>query len=369
MKIAFLGPAPPLRGGISQFALSLASVYLEDGHQVKMFGFKRQYPSLIFPGKSQTSEFELPSSLSIENELVPYRPDTWPSALSKIRKFEPELLIVSYFIPFFAPAYIMICRALKNKVRIVGLLHNLIPHEPWLGAQMLAKTWLDSCDQVVCLSAATSSELRSLMPNRIVIKSRQGFHPVYDHYLRTGEASREREPHTLLFFGLIKKYKGLDILLKAMPQILVELPDARLLIAGEIYGKDEEYLGLIQDLGIGASVEANFSFIPDHEVAGYFQRSSLCVIPYRNASQSGVIALSYAFGLPVLASRLQGLMEYIDEGSTGLLIDADPEPDPQALAEAVIRYLKQGRYEDMNKLVKPKADDYSWPKLAELILR
>jgi len=93
MKIAFLGPAPPLRGGISQFALSLASVYLEDGHQVKMFGFKRQYPSLIFPGKSQTSEFELPSSLSIENELVPYRPDTWPSALSKIRKFEPELLI------------------------------------------------------------------------------------------------------------------------------------------------------------------------------------------------------------------------------------------------------------------------------------
>lgn len=367
MKIAFLGPAPPLRGGISQFALSLAYTWLAEGHQVKMFGFRRQYPALIFPGKSQTAEFILPSKLEIDNCYIPYRPDTWPRAVKKIRDYQPNILIVSYFIPFFSPSYIMICRALKG-VRITALLHNLVPHEPWLGARFLAQVFLEQCDNIICLSTATLNELRSLMPNRVVSKASLGFHPVYDQYLQTLDVAMAREPHTMLFFGLIKKYKGLDILLKAMPIVLTAVPDAKLLIAGEIYGSDQTYTALIRELGIEARVEAHFSYIPDSSVAGFFQRASLCVLPYRSASQSGVIALSYAFDLPVLASRLEGLEQYVDEGRTGLLVNAVPEPRPEDLARELIRYFKGSLYETMTPYVSKKGAEFSWSRLGKIII-
>lgn len=338
-----------------------------DGHIVRMFGFKRQYPKLLFPGKSQASSFELPQGLEIENCFIPYRPETWQIAVKQLRKFGPDLVIVSYFIPFFAPAYIYICRALRS-TRITALVHNLVPHERWLGARLLARTLLDRCDDLICLSSATLKETQALMPNRIALKARLGFHPVYDHYLNSVANDTKREPHTLLFFGLIKRYKGLDLLLKAMPELIKAIPDVRLLIAGEVYGSDSQYTELIQSEGLTRHVEARFSFIPDNEVAAIFGRASLCVLPYRGASQSGVIALSYAFGIPVLASRLEGLAEYVDEGSTGLLVDARPEPDPHDLAKAMIHYFQNGLYDSMSPAVREKALQYTWSKLAELIL-
>ena len=301
MKIAFLGPAPPIRGGISAFAVELGKCYLELGHEVKMFGFIRQYPSLIFPGKSQTASFDLPESLQIDNSFVPYRPDTWPRGLKAIRDFEPDVLFISYFIPFFAPLYFFVAKAMK-KTRVCVILHNLVPHESWPAAKLLARSVLQHADSIVCLSEASQKELMRLMPNNIYLKSKLGFHPVYDQYIIHEEAARE--PHTLLFFGLIKKYKGLDILISAMPKVLEKYEDAKLLIVGEVYGSDELYQNLIDELGIQKSVESHLRYVEDDEVAGFFQRASLCVLPYRTASQSGVIAMAMALGVPVLASGL-----------------------------------------------------------------
>ena len=365
MKIAFLGPAPPIRGGISAFAVELAKCYLEMGHQVKMFGFRKQYPALIFPGKSQTASFDLPQSLQIDNCFIPYRPDTWPKGLKAIRELEPDILFISYFIPFFAPLYFFVARAMK-KAKVCVILHNLVPHERWPAARLLAKSVLKHADSIVCLSEATKTELKRLMPNEIYLKSKLGFHPVYNQYQIQEEIARE--PHTLLFFGLIKKYKGLDILISAMPKVLEQYGDAKLLIVGEVYGSDELYQNLIDELGIQENVESHFRYVEDNEVAGFFQRSSLCVLPYRTASQSGVIAMAMALGVPVLASAFEGLAQYIEDGVNGLLVPADPEPSPDDLADKIIEFFDTQAFESMSQAQKDKAKEYTWEALAQMLL-
>lgn len=365
MKIAFLGPAPPIRGGISAFAVELSKCYLEMGHEVKMFGFKRQYPALIFPGKSQTASFDLPDSLQIDNIFIPYRPDTWPRGLKAIREFEPDILFISYFIPFFAPLYSFVARAMK-KTKVSVILHNLVPHERWPAAKLLARSVLKYADSIICLSEATKSELKKLMPNEIYLKSKLGFHPVYDQYQMHEEIARE--PHTLLFFGLIKKYKGLDILISAMPEVLEKYSDARLLIVGEVYGSDELYQNLIDELGIQENVESHFRYVEDGEVAGFFQRSSLCVLPYRTASQSGVIAMAMALGVPVLASDFEGLAQYIEDAVNGMLVPADPEPSPQDLAAKIIRFFDSQAFASMSRAQLDKAREYTWEALAQMLL-
>lgn len=365
MKIAFLGPAPPIRGGISAFATELAKSYLKLGHEVKMFGFKKQYPALIFPGKSQTASFDLPEGLQIDNCFIPYRPDTWPIGLKAIREYNPDILFISYFIPFFAPLYFFVARAMK-KTRVSVILHNLVPHERWPAARLLARSVLKHADSIVCLSDATRSELKQLMPNSIYLKSQLGFHPVYDQYhMRDGIT---REPHTLLFFGLIKRYKGLDILISAMPKVLEKHEDAKLIIVGEVYGDDELYQSLIDELGLQNSVETHFRYVEDDEVAAFFQRCSLCVLPYRTASQSGVIAMAMALGVPVLASRLEGLAQYIEDGVNGLLVTAEPEPTPDDLALKIVEFFDTQAFNSMSQAQLAKAKQYTWEALAKMLL-
>lgn len=365
MKIAFLGPAPPIKGGISAFALELCKSYLKSGHKVKMFGFKKQYPSLIFPGKTQTASFELPQSLQIDNSFIPYRPDTWHKGIKALHEFEPDILFISYFIPFFAPLYFFVAKALKQ-AKISVILHNLVPHERWPAARLLAKAVLHQAQSIICLSEATQKELKELMPNSIYLKNMLGFHPVYDQY--QPQKPIPREPHTLLFFGLIKKYKGLDILISAMPEVLKQYENAKLMIVGEVYGSDEMYQNMIKELGIQNSVECHFRYVDDAEVAEFFQRAELCVLPYRSASQSGVIATSMAFGLPVLASGLDGLAQYIQDGVNGLLVDAHPEPSSKDLALKIIDYFDTQSFASMSQSQKEKAKAYSWDALAQMIL-
>lgn len=207
--------------------------------------------------------------------------------------------------------------------------------------------------------------MQQLMPkliNRVAV----GFHPVYATYTHSDEYQpRDFSQARLLFFGLIKPYKGLDLLLRAMPMILKELPDARLTIAGDVYGKADPYLQLIRKLGIEHAVQKVFRFVDDAEIAGFFQTATLCVLPYKSATQSGVIAVANAFGLPVLATDVGGLGEYIDPGSDGLLV---PPDDPTALAEAVISFYQEGMGKTMSERAKANAGRYTWAKLAELVL-
>ncbi|MFA6720888.1 MAG: glycosyltransferase family 4 protein [Candidatus Cloacimonadaceae bacterium] len=365
-KIALLGPAPPFRGGISQFALMLAREFLNEGHEVRMYTFKRQYPKLLFPGGEQTTTFpELPE-IPVEQVFTPYLPQSWAKAVERIREFQPDLLIASYFLPWFAPSYAWICKRLPDTRRIC-LAHNIDFHEKWPGADILSKRFFQHCERIVLLSGACFDDLKRKMPASIAQKGLLGFHPIYDCYGADGETPGTDTPAhpTALFFGLIKAYKGLDVLLKALKQARIRVPDLKLIIAGEVYGKAEKYARLIRELGLSDAVETRFHYITDGEIAEVFTRAQVCVLPYKSATQSGVIATSYSFGVPVIASRIGGLSEYISEGETGLLV---PPNDPEALAAALIRYFEQGMLERMSARIPAYREQFSWPKLAGLIL-
>lgn len=364
MRVAFIGPAPPFRGGISRFAVMLARAMQSRGHSVRMFSFIRQYPALIFPGKSQTSQSTEGEGLEIVPVLTPYDPRTWRSSLEAIQSWQPDMLIFSYFLPFFAPAYTYLCKRLGNTRRVV-LAHNIEFHERWIGANILTKALLRHCDRILLLSQACLNDLKRIMPPAIADKGVAGFHPIYDSYPESAvlQDYPDKE-NTLLFFGLIKPYKGLDVLLSAMKQVHQRLPQLRLVIAGEVYGKAEIYQNQINSLGIQDIVQSHFRYIPEGEVAPFFRSASLCVLPYKSATQSGIIAMSYHFDLPVLVTDAGGLSEYVEAEETGLIVPAN---DPEALAAGIIRYYETRMYAGMNQAIQGYKLRYSWQSLARMV--
>lgn len=364
LRIALLGPSTPFRGGISQFAQMLAAELMRQGHNVKMFSFIKQYPALIFPGSEQTDKSSTSSDLEIAEVLTPYLPWTWSKAVREIQAFSPDLLIVSYWLPFFAPAFAWICSKLKN-TRIYFLAHNIQSHEKWPLGSKLRNLALKHADKLIVLSQSCLDDARKLLPLRISRRAVLAFHPIYDSYSRNPGIDIDPNAKTLLFFGLIKPYKGLDVLLKAMPLVLKTIPEAWLIIAGDVYGDSQIYHRLTRELNLEDRVELHLRYISDTEIGSFFQRSQVCILPYKSATQSGVIASSYAFNVPVIASDIGGLGEYIVEGITGYLV---PPDDPEALAEQIISYFQAQDFPRMSEeIVKYKAS-FSWKALAEFIL-
>jgi len=366
LKIGLLGPAPPFRGGISQFALMLAREYQRNGHEVRMFTFQRQYPKLLFPGGDQTTEFSQGPDILIEKVFTPYQPGTWKTALEKINEFAPDVLVLSYFLPWFAPSYAWISKRLTN-VKVICLAHNISFHEKWPGADLLTRRLFQNCDRIVLLSRACMEDLRKKMPGSIAEKAVQGFHPIYDFYPKGGDAkrTRDKEQPTLLFFGLIKPYKGVDVLLDVLKQAIQRIPDLKLIIAGAVYGDQKRYTSQIRRLGLDSHVETHFQYVTDAEVASFFTRSQVCVLPYKTATQSGVIATSYSFDVPVIASDVGGLGEYISDGITGFLV---PPDDPEALSGAIIRFFEGGYFAKMSRNIPTYKAQFSWEKLVEITL-
>lgn len=367
MRIGILGPAPPWRGGISQFALDLAIELSNQGHQVRMFTFVHQYPRLIFPGGEQTGSFEIPDGIDIRPCHTPYLPWTWNGALREIREFGPQLLIVSYFLPFFAPSCAWICSHLPG-IRIHYLAHNVTAHENWPGGRLLTRLALKRAGKIILLSQSCLQDLRNTMPPEIASRGVAAFHPVYSTYSSIPADGKEtaRDPRAILFFGLIKPYKGLDLLLRAMPLVIKQVPDARLIVCGEVYGDKSEYIRLIDELGISSSVETHFEYIDGKRVDGFFRRASLCVLPYRSATQSGIIGIAYAYDLPILATQVGGLGEYVRDGINGIMV---PPESPEAIAEGIIRFFTSDMYPCLSQGVAEFKQRYSWQALAELVLK
>lgn len=361
MKIAILGPAPPFRGGISRFAYALAKAFLELGHNVQFYNFYKQYPTLLFPGKGQLDRTFPENEFVNLRLLIPWSFKSWKLIINALKKYNPEVIIVSWFLPYFAPAYGYILKRLANP-NIIILAHNVSAHEKWPGEKQLLQYVFKPATKIVTLSKATLDELQAKLPLFISKKGVLGFHPCYDYKTNINDVSNKT--NTLLFFGLIKPYKGLDVLLKAMPTVIKAVPDAKLIIAGEVYGNSNIYIKQIQELGIEKNVETHFHYIGDPDIARFFSASCLCILPYKSASQSGVIATSYGFGVPVLASDIGGLGEYVINNKTGYLV---PPANPEALAEKIIIHLKQKP--DMSKAIEDFTKRYSWKALAELLIQ
>jgi len=369
MRVAFVGPAWPLRGGIAQFIAIYAGKLEQAGHSVRVFSFRHQYPAFLFPGKEQLDPSEMRIPLDIHPVLTPYDPRTWPGALRAIAHWQPDVVVFKYWIPFFAPAVGWLIRRLRRRgIRSLVVIDNIDFHERWPFAERLTRYALGAADTLVTMSTSVRESLRALLPGFPQSRIAALNHPSYDYYATAdadGPALRAELgiPPTvplILFFGFIKPYKGLDVLLRAMPQVRAALPDAHLLIAGEVYGDDTLYRQLIAQAG--APVIFHDRFIPNERTAAYFVAADVVALPYRTATQSGITQLAYACGKPVVATRVGGLPEVVEDSVTGYLV---PPDDPAALADALVRFFREGR--DMTSAVRAAGERFSWEPFVKLV--
>ena len=359
MRIAVLSSFYPLRGGIAQFNAGMLAE-LGKSHTVKAFSFKRQYPEILFPGKTQyvTPDDE---AMPVESEalLDTVRPSTYVRTARAIRAWKPDLLVLRYWMSWFAPSLGWVAR--HAGCRTVAILDNVIPHEPHWFDSPLTKYFLGGCDGFVTMAGSVTGELLALKKDAACT---QLFHPLYDHF---GERLPREEAEdrlglrhgmkNLLFFGLIRDYKGLDILLEAfrgLPE------DYQLIVAGEPYGSFDKYAALIDSLPGRDRVHVFPDYIRDSEVKQYFSAADVTVLPYRSATQSGISAISYHFEVPMIVTDVGGLKETVGDRGTGLLA---PEPAPEPVRAQILRYFADPAVRDgCIRAIRVEKERLSWAR-------
>lgn len=322
MKLAILSPFYPFRGGLAQLNARLYTE-LKKKNQIKAFSFKTLYPNILFPGKTQYVE-ENDTATVIQNEriLSSVNPISYISTAKAINRYCPDVLIIPYWMSFLAPAFGCVCRLLDKKIKIVSLVHNAIPHEKHFFDECFAKFFFKRCDAYIVMSDVVKKDLLKLIPNSNIL---QMTHPIYDHYkerITKIEACQKlqvnAETKNLLFFGLIRDYKGLDLLIEAVNYLDESY---QLIIAGECYGDFKKYQDIIDKSSLKENIKIFEQYIPDNMVTDLFSASDLLILPYRSATQSGVVAMAYQLEMPMLATNVGALGSTIEKAQTGLVIE------------------------------------------------
>ncbi|MDR3627511.1 MAG: glycosyltransferase [Ignavibacteriaceae bacterium] len=360
MKIIILSTAYPLRGGIAHF-IGLLYKELARINEVSVITFKRQYPSILFPGKSQVESSDTVEEIPTEILVDSINPLNWLAVGWKIKKEKPDLLIFKYWMPFFAPCFGTISRLAKknNITKVLTICDNVIPHERKPGDIVLTKYFFKAVDYFVLLSEKVRNDLLMLKPG-----ARNKFlpHPVYSNFgLSVDKVEAKKHLNItaekiILFFGFIRDYKGLDILLNAMALLKNNL-NVKLMIAGEFYSNEGKYLKIIDDLGIKENLLMFTDFIPTSEVKYYFSAADCVILPYRDATQSGIVQIATNFNKPVIAANVGGLGEVIENGKTGFIVEKE---NPEALADAVKKFYLEGREVEFVKNIAVEVKKYSW---------
>lgn len=367
--IIIIGPAHPLRGGIAAFNERLAIELQRIGHRVMLYSFSLQYPSFLFPGKTQYSDSPPPEGLDIRTSINSVNPVNWLKVGREIKKLNPDVVITRFWIPFLAPSLGSILRQIRRNKhsRIVCVADNIIPHEKRPGDRELTNYLIKPCDAFVVMSKIVLNDLRKFTPKPASLVP----HPLYDQFGEkiTRSLSREHlqlpaKDKLLLFFGLIRRYKGLDLLLEAMADSRIRQGQIKLVVAGEFYEDASVYRGLIEKNKLQASVFLHTLYIPDEQVKYYFCAADAVVLPYRDATQSGIAPIAYHFELPMIATNVGGLPDTIEDGKTGLLC----KPDAHSLADIILKFYTMGR-EQFAPYIREEKKKYSWLVMAEEILR
>ena len=359
MRIAILSCFYPYRGGISQFN---ACLYTELGreHTVKAFNFTRQYPEFLFPGKTQyVTEDDEAVKIESERLLDTANPFSYVTTLGKIREWNPDLLIVRYWMSWFAPSLGYITRRMKGRCKVISILDNVIPHEPRFFDTPFTGYFLKGSDGCITLCEAVAQDLLKLRPD---IRYTVIPHPLYSHF---GEKKARPEAErklgllpgkkNILFFGLIREYKGLDILIEAFSGLGEEY---QLIIAGEPYGSFGKYAEMIEKSGAKERIFTCLHYIRDSEVTDYFSVADVAVLPYRSATQSGISSVSYHFEVPMIVTDVGGLKESIRDKGTGIVA---PEVSPEAVREEILRYFATPQIrEDCIRNIRKAKKELSW---------
>ena len=367
-KIIILGPAHPLRGGIAAFNERLAEALMEEGHLVTILTFSFQYPGFLFPGKTQYSTDPPPVRLHIIRMVHSLNPFNWFRVASFIRKSKPDLLILRFWIPFMAPCLGTIARLVKtSRIRITGLLDNVIPHEKRPGDTLLIRYFVSACDDFMTMSKQVSAELRQFSDKPL----RYSPHPVYDQYGPMIERvaachSLGLDPHSryLLFFGLVRKYKGLDLLLEAYSRSAARKNGYKLIVAGEFYEDRSTYDQLIRTLHLESDIIIHDRFIPDDKVGCYFGAADLVTQTYRSATQSGISQLAFHFEKPMLVTDVGGLGEIIRHRKSGLV----SAPDPRSIASELDYFTSLDDKDIFLPAIREEKKSFSWSTFTHILL-
>jgi glycosyltransferase involved in cell wall biosynthesis len=369
MKIAYIGSAHPLRGGLATFNERLAILLQEKGHDVTIYSFSLQYPSFLFPGKSQFTDEPAPLGLKIKSIINSINPLSWWKAGRMIKKEKPDLIIIKFWLPFMGPCFGSILRIVKgNKhTRIVSILDNVIPHEKRFGDRLFTKYFLKPVDAFVAMSKEVLSDLKTFNNKPAIFTP----HPLYDNYgalipkeVALKELGLNQNEKHILFFGFIRKYKGLDLLLEAMNDPRIKNLSIKLIVAGEYYGDEDFYSELIKKLDLSKVVCLFTSFIPNNEVCNYFSAADLVVQPYRTATQSGITQIAYHFEKPMVVTNVGGLAENVPDGAVGFVADANAT----AIADAIIKFYQPNSLPNLIENISKEKTKYSWDTFIERLL-
>lgn len=366
MKIAFLSVFYPFRGGIAQYN-SLLYEGFEEENEIEAYNFSRQYPQILFPGSTQyVTENENVLKTPSLRILDSINPISYYKTAKKINQQKPQLLLMGYWLPFLAPALGMVAKLVRKKgTKVISVLHNVTPHEHRLGDKQLSKFFLNQNDAFVVMSKTVRDDLLKLLPNAKYI-----LHP-FPIYSQFGEPIDKTEARkrlnipqnkkVLLFFGLIRDYKGLDIAIDAF-NLLND--DFVLIIAGECYGKFDSYQHQINNNINKERIAQHIKYITDDEVVNYFSAADLNVLPYKTATQSAVVALAYQFNSPVLVADVGGLRDMVEPYGTGLVVD---KPDANLIARGIEDFFTTKMEVACKQNIKKFKEDYSWSNLAKAI--
>jgi glycosyltransferase involved in cell wall biosynthesis len=367
-NVIIIGPGHPLRGGLATFNQRLAKEFIDQGNDCCIYSFSLQYPSFLFPGKTQFSDEPPPANLKINTAINSVNPFNWIKIGNRLRKEKPDIIIVRFWIPFMGPALGTILRRVrKNKhTKIICIADNIIPHEKRFGDKSFTKYFLKSCDAFITMSEKVMDDLRLFQKTK---PARLVSHPLYDNFgeIISKEDARKHltlpgDEKIILFFGFIRKYKGLDLLLEAMADERMKQSRIKLLIAGEFYEDEKPYKEQIEKLGIKEQLILKTDFIPDSEVKYYLCAADAVIQPYRNATQSGVTPLAYHFEKPMVVTNVGGLPSLVPDGKVGLVV----EPNPAAIAEGIIKFYQLGEQYFIPHL-RIEKQKYSWANLVKAI--
>lgn len=369
MKIIIVGTAFPYRGGLASYNERLAREFVKQGNEVEVITFTLQYPSFLFPGKSQFSSEPAPTDIKVLKSINSVNPLNWIKVGRAIKKKSADRVIFCYWMAFIAPCFGTIARIAKSpKTKMIAMIHNMIPHEPTILDKLFPKYFVDSMDGYVAMADSVIEDVKHFDKSdkpKVVSP-----HPIYDHY---GELLTKKEAamrlglfdhkEYILFFGFIRQYKGLDLLLEAFADERLRQFPVKLIVAGEFYENPEPYLKIIQKLGLENHVVLRTKFIPDSDVRNYFSVADIVAQPYRTATQSGVSQIAYHFEKPMLVTNVGGLAEIIPDGKVGYVVNVDPKQ----IADALVDFYTNKRADEFIENIKVEKLKYEWSRMTAAI--
>ncbi len=367
--VVIIGTAYPLRGGLAAYNERLAKAFIKRGDDVIIHTFSLQYPSILFPGKTQYSSEPPPNDLDIRITVNSINPLNWIKIGRKIKRLKPDLVIVKYWIPFIAPCLGTIVRIIRKNhhTKIVSVLDNIIPHEPRPCDKLLSRYFVRSVDGFIAMSYSVKEDLEKFDKLKPCIFSP---HPLYDNFGKPMSKEKaceflslDKNNKYILFFGFIRDYKGLAILLEAMNNKEIQKNNIKLIVAGEFYTDPKPYHEIIKKYNLKYHLILKTEFIPDSDVAKYFCAADIIVQPYKTATQSGVTQIAYHFNKPMIVTDVGGLAEIIPHNKAGYVVDVDHK----MISKSILDFYNEDREKEMINFVKKEKEKYTWDKMIDAI--